>query len=61
MSRGLGRIQRALVANLEANTKLVDTFELAADVYDIPPSAAGVTVISTAQLVSCLLYTSRCV
>jgi hypothetical protein len=51
MSKGMGRIERALVAILEARTKVVDTFELAADVYEIP-SDAGVTVISEAQLVS---------
>jgi hypothetical protein len=54
LSKGFGRVERALVATMAriSNTKLVDTFELAAKVYQIQPGADGAIVLSDAHVVS---------
>jgi hypothetical protein len=52
MSRGLGRIQRDIVANLENKTKLVDTFDLAAEIYGLEPDSDNRIILNDAQLVS---------
>ncbi|MGY3614843.1 hypothetical protein [Bradyrhizobium sp. USDA 10063] len=52
MSRGNGRIQRDLVAALESRDKLVDTFQLTAEVYRLEPNDEGVIMLNDAMLVS---------
>jgi hypothetical protein len=52
MSRGLGRIQRDIVANLENKTKEVDTFDLAAEIYGLEPDSENRIILNDAQLVS---------
>jgi hypothetical protein len=52
MSRGHGRIQRDIIANLEKRDKLVDTFDLAADVFQLQPDSDGRILLNDAQLVS---------
>lgn len=52
MHQGQGAVQRRLIAILEENGKLLDTFELAAGAYRVEPDAAGQISLSAAQLVS---------
>ena len=52
MSRGHGRIQRDIIAAIEKSTDMVDTFELAVNVYSIEPNGDGLRILSDAQLVS---------
>jgi hypothetical protein len=52
MSRGHGRIQRDIVAEIENCTDLVDTFELAANIYRVEPNGDGLRILNDAQLVS---------
>jgi hypothetical protein len=52
MSRGNGRIQRDLIVALEKQDRLVDTFELAADVYGVEPNSDGVLLVTDAMVTS---------
>ena len=52
MSKGLGNIQRKLVAALEQSTEALDPFALAARVYRLRPRKGGPTIVSDAHLVS---------
>ena len=52
MSRGHGRIERTLLAVLDQQAEPVDTFALAALVYDVPADPDGVVRLTAAQLSS---------
>jgi hypothetical protein len=52
MSRGLGRIQRDIIALLEARDKLIDTYDVAADIYGLKPNDENWILLNDAQLVS---------
>jgi hypothetical protein len=49
MSRGLGKLQRDLLATLEENNKQIDTLTLAAPAYDVQPDANGICRINNAH------------
>jgi len=53
MSRGMGDVQRRLLAIFDhAKNDLVDTFELTASVYELKPDATGFVSVSEAELSS---------
>lgn len=52
MSRGPGHVERALLAALEGQTELVDTFTLTDAVYSPPADESNCVVLSSAQLVA---------
>ena len=52
MSRGLGRIERILLAALDQSPKPIDTFDLAVIAYDIRVAHDCATYITEARLVS---------
>jgi hypothetical protein len=52
MSRGYGQVQRDILAVLRANDRLMDTFVIAAMVYDVKPGDHGLRILNDAQLVS---------
>jgi hypothetical protein len=49
MSRGLGKLQRDLLKNLEEGDKTLDTLTLAADAYRVEPDANGCRGVTDAQ------------
>jgi hypothetical protein len=49
MSRGLGKLQRDLLATLEEKNKQIDTITLAADAYRVEPDANGCRGVTDAQ------------
>ncbi len=52
MSTGHGRLQRALLAALDASEGLLSTFEVTAKAFHIAPDDDGCVRINTAQLSS---------
>jgi hypothetical protein len=50
MSRGHGRIERALLAVLDATDDHLNTFELTATAFELQPDSTGLVGISPAQL-----------
>lgn len=51
-SRGLGRIERILLAALEQSPKPIDTFDLAVKAYGLNADDDGVNYVSETQFVS---------
>jgi hypothetical protein len=49
MSRGLGKLQRDLLENLEEGDKALDTITLTADAYRVEPDANGCRGVTDAQ------------
>ena len=52
MSRGPGKLQRRLLAILEEDEGLIDTYELTARAFDYEPDETGQIMLSDARLVS---------
>jgi hypothetical protein len=52
MSTGHGHLQRQLLALIDANDGLLDTFELVERVFGIAPDPSGRILLSEAQVVS---------
>jgi len=50
MSRGLGWVQRRLLEILNSQDRVIETFELAALVFDVSPGPDGVTKVNPAQI-----------
>jgi hypothetical protein len=53
MSKGLGRVERAILAAIERNAHPQESFHIVCAVFDLkPPRDGGLTIITDAQLVS---------